>query len=270
MLGHALIERLAPIHDVVSVDVEEMDVRSWTVVWSRVEEVRPEVVIHGAAFTRVDDCETEWDEAFAVNAVGARNVALACRRIGAPMLYVSTDYVFDGAKGEAYDESDEPRPLSVYGWSKLMGEEWVRRHHPDHWVVRAAWSYGPGGANFVRTIVERGRSGIPLEIVDDQVGSPTYTVDLADALSGLIESDGFGLYHLTNGGQASWYDLAVEALRVAGVEANVERIATVSTARAARRPEYSVLKNARWEQEGRAPLRPWREAVSEYVRNHLR
>ena len=197
-------------------------------------------------------------------------MAVACRKAGTPMLYVSTDYVFDGKKGEPYDEFDEPCPVNVYGHSKWLGEEWVRRHHPDHWVVRAAWSYGPGGPNFVRTIVERGRAGTPLRVVDDQIGSPTYTVDLARALAEVVESLPFGIYHLTNGGEASWYDLAVEALSFAGVNADVEPIDTAATARAARRPEYSVLRNSCWQQAGRAALRPWREALAEYVTDYLR
>jgi dTDP-4-dehydrorhamnose reductase len=270
MLGHALRECLAPNHDVVARDVDDMDIRDWSTVRSQIGDLRPRVVIHAAAVTQVDDCEARRDEAFAVNALGARNVAVACWRVRCPILYMSTDYVFDGAKGEPYDEFDSPRPLSVYGQSKLAGEEWVRRHQPEHWIVRAAWSFGPGGRNFVRTIVEKGKEQSRLEVVDDQVGSPTYTVDLASALADLVETFPFGTYHLTNSGQASWYDLAVEALKAAGVEADVSRVDTESTGRPAPRPRFSVLRNRCWELGGRSPLRDWREAVREYVSSFLR
>ena len=270
MLGHALTERLGSRHDVVVHDLEEMDVRDWTAVWEGVRAVRPEIVIHAAAYTQVDDCESNRDDAFAVNTFGAGHVAVACRRLGVPVVFPSTDYVFDGEKGAPYEEFDIPRPVSVYGWSKLMGEEWVRRHQPDHWIVRAAWFFGPGGKNFVRTIVERGRERAALRVVDDQVGSPTYTVDLAVALADLVDSMPFGTYHLTNSGECSWFDLAVAALRAAGVESEPARIDTEASGRPARRPRYSVLRNRCWELSGRAPLRDWREAVSEYVSNSLR
>jgi dTDP-4-dehydrorhamnose reductase len=269
MLGRALLDCLAPDHDVVTRDVDDMDIRDWSAVSSQILDLRPQVVIHAAAMTQVDDCETKRDDAFAVNALGSRNVAVACWKIDCPVLYVSTDYVFDGTKGEPYDEFDRPAPLSVYGQSKLAGEQWVRQHQPEHWIVRAAWSFGPGGSNFVRTIVEKGREQSRLEVVDDQVGSPTYTVDLASRLADLIETLPFGTYHLTNSGQASWYDLAAEALGAAGVETDLGRIDTGRAGRPAPRPGFSVLRNRCWELSGRPPLRDWREAVREYVSSFL-
>lgn len=269
MLGHALVDRFGRSHDVVVRDIDDLDVRVWSTVRSQVRDLRPDLVIHAAAFTDVDDCETREDEAFAVNALGSRNVAVACRKMDCPIVYVSTDYVFGGSKGEAYDEFDSPRPVSVYGRSKLAGEEWVRRHQPEHWIVRAAWSFGPGGRNFVRTMVEVGRERPRLDVVDDQVGSPTYTVDLASGLAELVESLPFGTYHLTNSGEGSWYDLAVEALKAAGVEVEVARIDTATAGRPAPRPKYSVLRNRCWELSGRVPLRSWREAVADYVANSL-
>lgn len=269
MLGHALRARLGRDHDVTAIDIEELDIRDWSRVRDFVGDVRPELVFHCAALTQVDDCEDRKDEAFAVNALGSRNVAVACRRVGAPMVYPSTDYVFDGEKGGPYDEFDRPRPLSVYGRSKLAGEEWVRRHLPEHWIVRSAWLFGPEGKNFVRTMVEKGRAESVLKVVDDQVGSPTYTMDLATGLVDLAETLPFGTYHMTNSGTASWHELAVEALNAAGVKVDVERIDTAATGRPAPRPRYSVLRNRCLELSGRTPLRHWREAVSEYVRQDL-
>jgi dTDP-4-dehydrorhamnose reductase len=270
MLGRALVDALGGSHDVVPDDLEEMDVRDWGAVSARMDAVRPDLVIHAAAFTAVDDCEARREEAFAVNALGARNVAVAARRRKCPLVYISTDYVFDGRKGEPYTEFDEPAPLGVYGRSKWMGEVWVARHHPDLWIVRTAWTFGPGGKNFVRTILEQAGKGPHLRVVDDQVGSPTYTVDLAGALSELVERLPFGLYHLTNSGRASWHDLAVEALRVAGISAHVERIDTATAGRPAPRPRFSVLENLCWRRSGQRPLRPWQEAVSDYVVHPLR
>lgn len=269
MLAHALEERLHSDHDLVALGRQDLDVRDWSSVLARVRDLRPEIVIHAAALTRVDDCESDRDGALAVNALGSRNVAVACRKTGAGILYPSTDYVFDGEKGEPYDEFDEARPLSVYGQSKFVGEEWVRRHNPDHWVVRAAWCFGPRGRNFVETIMGLGRQGSPLEVVDDQVGSPTYTADLAAAIAETVEGLPYGTYHLTNSGECSWYELACEALRAAGVEAEVRRIDTEAAGRPAPRPKYSALRNRCWELSGRAPLRHWREALSEYVSNYL-
>jgi len=270
MLGHALVERLGAAHDLVPDDVEEMDIRRFDAVRTRMAEVRPDLVLHAAAYTAVDDSEKDREETYAVNALGTRNVAVAARGMGAPIVVVSTDYVFDGRKGTPYDEFDEPTPEGVYARSKRLAERWAARHHPDHWIVRTAWTYGPGGRNFVRTIIERARKDPHLRVVDDQVGSPTYTVDLADALAALIDAVPFGIYHLTNSGRASWYDLAAEALRAAGVEAEMERIDTAAAGRPAPRPAFSVLDNLCWRRAGQTPLRSWQEAVAAYVTAHLR
>lgn len=255
---------------------EELDVTDVEAVRAAVrsafEGAGADLVIHAAAMANVDACELDPDAAYRANALGARNVALACREAGAAMVYISTDYVFDGAKGAPYAEDDPVCPASVYGRSKLLGEAYVREQLHEHFVVRTSWLYGRAGRhNFVRTVLRLGREwrerrGEPLRMVADQVGGPTYTRDLAEALWRLVQRPLYGTYHLSNGGKCSRYEFARAILDLAGYgDVPVEPVATDAFPRPARRPPYSVLDNAAWRREGFPPLRPWREALREYL-----
>jgi dTDP-4-dehydrorhamnose reductase len=266
MLGQDLAPLLAPRHEVLPVDLPEVDITDADAIRQCVEAGKPDAVIHAAAFTAVDECERQPEVALQVNSTGTRNVALACLRAGVPMLYISTDYVFDGEKDGPYLEDDQPNPLNVYGKSKLQGESHVRELLPRFWIVRTSWLFGPLGKNFVRTILERLRAGESLRVVDDQIGAPTYTVDLAMALLRIVEEGGPGIYHVTNQGYCSWFEFAQEIARQAGIgQAMISPVKTSASDRPARRPRNSRLANARLESAGLSLLPPWEDALARYL-----
>jgi dTDP-4-dehydrorhamnose reductase len=250
----------------------EMDVTRAGHTRKAIAEWRPDLVIHSAAYTNVDGCEADPDRAFRVNALGTRNVALGCQAAGAALVYLSTDYVFDGRKvGTPYTEYDRPNPLSVYGQSKLAGEGYVRDLLDRFYIVRTSWLHGLRGKNFLRTILTTARQGKELAIVDDQVGSPTFAGDLAQALKTLAETGQYGLYHLTNAGACSWYTLGQQALTIAAerfpdlARKPVRALTTEQLSRPAPRPAYSVLRNYNLELGGLPRLRPYEEALREFV-----
>jgi dTDP-4-dehydrorhamnose reductase len=266
MLGQAVMPALAAAgHAALGLDLPELDVTRLEPLQRAVLGFRPDWVFHLAALTRVDDCEARRDEAFLVNGLGARHAALAAAGAGAALLALSTDYVFDGTATSPYRESDAASPQSVYGASKWAGEQAVREVHPRPVIVRTAWLFGPGGNNFVDTILARARAGQGLRVVEDQRGSPTFTRDLAQGLLRLMAAGRFGTYHCTNSGDCTWYDLAAHALACAGLDVPLERTDTASFPRPARRPAYSVLANTRFEHATGWRMPPWQDAV----RRHL-
>jgi len=243
-----------------------MDVTDLGQTSQTIDREKPDIVIHAAAFTAVDECERQPALALKVNAEGTRNVALACREASVPLLYISTDYVFDGQKAEPYVESDLPNPLNVYGCSKLEGERHVSDLVARFWIVRTSWLFGPMGRNFVRTILGKASCGEPLRVVSDQVGSPTYTMDLAEKLEEVIQRGDTGIYHVTNQGHCSWYEFAVDIIRQAGLRgAQVTPIPTSASERPATRPLNSRLSNTRLEAGGLGLLPPWKQAVHRYL-----
>ena len=217
MLGSDLMLRLAGAHDVAGRDVDAFDIVSESDCRRVVQECSPEVVINAAAYTNVDGCEANREVCFAVNAVGVKNIALACRGRGITLVHFSTDYVFDGRKRTAYGEEDPPAPLNVYGASKLEGERYLQALAESYLLIRTAWLYGRHGKNFVKTILEKASTVKTLEVVDDQIGSPTYTRDLAAAVELLIEGGHRGVFHVTNRGRCSWYEFACKILEYAGM-----------------------------------------------------
>jgi dTDP-4-dehydrorhamnose reductase len=266
MLGKDLVAQAQGRHRVFPSTRQDCDITDFPQVARAFEKTKPEVVIHLAAFTAVDECETRPETAFQVNAEGTRNVALACRESRVPLLFVSTDYVFDGTKGAPYLEGDAPRPLNVYGQSKLQGENYVRELLDRYWIVRTSWLFGPKGKNFVRTILEKARCEGSLRVVDDQVGAPTYTADLAERLEEIVQRAGPGIYHATNQGYCSWFEFAQEILRQAGLSrVKITPISTSSAGRPAPRPKDSRLRNRRLELEGLDPLPPWQDALRRYL-----
>ena len=223
---------------------------------------RPDWVIHAAAMTDVDGCEREPGRAAAVNTEGTRRVAESCRATGAGLVYLSTDFVFDGRKSVPYIEDDVPAPLSVYGQSKLMGEAAVRAVAPRWAIVRTAWLFGVHGKNFVKAMVQKAAAGEALRVVDDQTGSPTYARDLAAAVADLVHRGLGGVFHLTNGGSCSWFMFARAILRASGFpEAPIVPITSEELNRPARRPTYSVLDRNAWVRAGGEGLRPWPAAL---------
>jgi len=266
MLGQDLAAHLSARNQVIPAAHHQMDVTDLGQTSQTIDREKPDIVIHAAAFTAVDDCERQPALAFKVNAEGTRNVALACRQASVPLLYVSTDYVFDGQKAEPYVENDLANPLNVYGRSKLEGERYVSDLVARYWIVRTSWLFGPMGKNFVRTILGKASRGEPLRVVSDQIGSPTYTLDLAEKLDEIIQRGDTGIYHVTNQGHCSWYKFAVEIIRQAGLQGvQVTPIPTSASERPAARPLNSRLANTRLEAGGFGLLPPWKQAVRRYL-----
>ncbi|MGI8945879.1 MAG: dTDP-4-dehydrorhamnose reductase [Thermoleophilaceae bacterium] len=263
MLGQDVV-RAAELadHEVLALDRRALDVTDPDAIAPLFERERPDSVVNCAAYTDVDGAEREPDTALRVNAGGARNVAGAAARVGASVLYVSTDYVFDGTKGEAYVESDEPRPLGSYGASKLAGEVETAAVNPNHQVVRTSWLFGTAGRNFVETMIELGSSRREVTVVCDQVGSPTYTAHLAEAIVRLSAGESYGLHHTAAAGECSWYDFAVAIFNRAGLACDVLSTTTAELGRPAPRPEHSVLSTERGDG---VHLPDWRTGLDDYI-----
>jgi dTDP-4-dehydrorhamnose reductase len=230
-----------------------------------IHQVGPEVIFHLAARTDVDGCEDDLAGATAVNFQGSWAVALGAEELRCKLLYLSTDYVFDGRSKRPYREGDKPNPLSVYGRTKLMGENAVIQTCRKHFVVRTSWLYGRYGRNFVDTIRQKSSQVPRIEVVNDQVGSPTYARDLCRPLWELAKSKHFGIYHLTNSGECSWFDLAVEIVKLTRAKCEVAPIDTATAARKAPRPAYSVLDNREFKHRFGKELRPWQEALKSHI-----
>ena len=223
-------------------------------------------MINLAAYTDVDGCELNEEKAFAVNAEGTKHVALAASRCRAKMVYLSTDYVFDGNKREPYLESDSPHPLNVYGRSKWKGEQYVQELVKDALIIRTQWLYGRYGKNFVTSILRQAREKKVLSIVNDQIGSPTYTVDLAKAISALIQFDARGIFHVANSDLCTWYTFGQAILKLSGMDkVKVIPISSKELGRPAIRPSYSVLNCQKLKKETGLTLRPWSEALKDYL-----
>lgn len=266
MLAADLVPVLrAGMHEVTACDRAQLDVTDAAQARAVIGAARPSVVVHCAAYTNVDGAEADPEAAFLVNRDGAANVAEACRDAGAAMLYVSTDYVFDGTASRPYRVEDPPHPAGVYGQSKLAGELAVRRTLEAHYVVRTSWLYGHGGKNFVDTMRRLGREKPELAVVDDQVGSPTWTVALAEAISQLITTSRFGLYHATGAGTCTWYGLTRKILELDGLDTPVRPISTAELGRPAPRPAYSVLDTSALLAAGVKPLPRWEESLARYM-----
>lgn len=265
MLGTDLMKCFEGQVNLVGVDINDLDITNLDQTIQTLADVMPNVVINSAAYTDVDGCEQNLELAFKVNATGARNIAIACKRIGAAMVQISTDYVFDGKKGEAYKEFDRTNPLSIYGKSKLAGENYVKDILDKFYIVRTSWLYGMNGKNFVTTMLGLTTKMKELNVVNDQIGSPTYTPDLAQAILKLIQKPTYGTFNITNRGHCSWYQYAKEIFAIAGVDLKVNAITTEELNRPAPRPNYSVLDNFCWKLEGYAPLRTYTEALKEYM-----
>jgi dTDP-4-dehydrorhamnose reductase len=266
MLGSDLMDVLGRDHEVNGVDIDEFDITSAPDCLRVVGMFNPEVIVNAAAYTDVDGCETNRETCFAVNAEGVRNIANACRDSGAKIIHYSTDYVFDGTKGEPYLEDDPCRPINTYGASKRKGEELLIETAENHVLIRTAWLYGRQGKNFVKAILTKAKDEGMLRVVDDQVGSPTFSFDLAQATKLLVERDCRGIYHVTNRGVCSWFQFAQKILEYAQVSGvTVEPIKSHELSRKAARPVYSVLSNRKFMEATQKTMRPWQVALNDYL-----
>ncbi len=258
--------RLLAAHEVTGKDVDDFDIAAEDDCRRVIAECLPDVVINAAAYTNVDGCETDRDRCFAVNAVGVKNIALACRGKGIRIVHFSTDYIFDGRKGTPYSEEDPPAPINVYGASKLEGERFLQDLAENYLLIRTAWLYGRHGKNFVKTILEKASTVKTLEVVDDQIGSPTYSGDLAAAVELLIGGGHRGVFHVTNSGQCSWYEFAGTILEYAGVSGVIVKpIGSERLSRPARRPAWSVLSGRKFIAATGRTMPHWRQALREYL-----
>jgi dTDP-4-dehydrorhamnose reductase len=266
MLGTDLLTRMRLHHDVVGMDKEEIDITSAGECAQAIEDTAPQIVINAAAYTNVDGCETAKEECFAVNAEALKNIAMACHRKNIRIIHFSTDYVFNGTGSAPYKEDDDCDPINTYGASKLAGERYLQTLAQNYIIIRTAWLYGANGKNFVRTILEKAKTTPRLTVVDDQLGSPTHTKDLAAAVDILIEKNAQGIFHVTNRGSCSWYQFAVKILQEAGIDdVEVSPIKSDQLARLAKRPAYSVLSMQKFIQITGKATQPWQLALKDYL-----
>ena len=265
-LGRELTEWQSTTANIIGLGRHELDITSLPACRKQFTLHRPDVVIHCAAYTAVDKAETERDEAFRVNAAATRNVAGAAREAGAKLCYISTDYVFDGTGTAPYNEYDQTNPQTVYGKSKLAGEQAVQTLHDRFYIVRTSWVYGKYGNNFVKTMLKIAGERDQLKVVSDQIGSPTYTYDLAAFLLELVHTDYYGIYHASNSGICSWFDFAKAIFEDSGAHITVEPCTTADFPRPAPRPAYSVMDHTAIRSNGLKLLRPWRDALNDYLK----
>ena len=263
MLGRDLVSLLGDRGH--GIDIADIDITSPESVLTVVAALKPEVVVNCAAYTDVDGCEENTETAMAVNGEGVAYLAMACRDLGALLVQVSTDYVFDGNKGTPYVEDDAPHPVSVYGESKLAGEM-NAAFCPEHLIVRTQWLYGLHGKNFVETMLRLGAEKDELAVVDDQIGSPTWTVDLAQAIIALIDGGCRGTYHVANSEYCSWNAFARAIFAESGMNVTVKPMTTTELNRPARRPLYSTLECSKLTGDTGFQPQPWREALREYLK----
>jgi dTDP-4-dehydrorhamnose reductase len=265
MLGHDLIEILSDDHELILTTSKTLDITDEKQVMDFICDAKPDIVINSAAYTDVDGCETNQDIAYSVNGDGVKNLAQACKRIDCPLVHISTDYVFDGTAREPISEDGEIGPISIYGKSKLKAEQAILETLDKYFIIRTAWLYGINGKNFPKTMLELAENHSEITVVYDEVGTPTYTPDLAGAISQLIETDYYGVYHITNSGSCSWCEFAKYIFEIAGADVKVIPVTASEFARPAPRPSYSVLNNKNWIDKGFEPLRSYKDAIKEYI-----
>ena len=265
-LGHDVVNELAKRgHTPIGVDVEEMDITDASAVEKEMKKEPLDAVIHCAAYTAVDAAEDNREICMRVNAEGTRNIARVCRELDLKMVYISTDYVFDG-EGERPWEPDDPRdPLNVYGESKYQGELAVEEYLEKYFTVRIAWVFGVNGKNFIKTMLRLAESKKEINVVNDQIGSPTYTYDLAVLLVDMVETEKYGRYHATNEGLCTWYEFAKEIFRQAEVDIRVNPVSSDEFPAKAKRPHNSRMDKRKLVRNGFRPLPPWQDALKRYL-----
>ncbi|MBI3478658.1 MAG: dTDP-4-dehydrorhamnose reductase [Acidobacteria bacterium] len=263
LLGQALVQELQG-EQLTALSSADVDIRDSALVRETVRSLRPEWIILAAAYTDVDGCESNRDLAFAVNCDGAVNVARAAREVGSRLIFVSTDYVFDGTNSVPYETGDERHPTNVYGESKARAEEQLVELLPEVCIARTSWLFGPGGKSFPATILKLAATRPEISVVNDQRGSPTFTPDLASALAQLCRASARGIVHVTNSGNCTWYDFAREILSVSGMSTAIKAVTTAEFPRPARRPAYSVLSADSLYAYG-IQMPSWQDAVRRYL-----
>lgn len=266
-LGHDVMDELNKRnHDAVGVDVQEMDITDADKVNQVITDAQVEAVIHCAAYTAVDAAEDDIEVCRKINADGTRNIAEVCRRLDLKMMYISTDYVFDGQGDRPWEPDDERHPLNVYGQTKYEGELAIEENLGKYFIVRIAWVFGVNGKNFIKTMLNLAQNHDRLTVVNDQTGSPTYTYDLARLLVDMIETDKYGRYHATNEGLCTWYEFACEIFRQAGIEIQVDPVGSEEYPAKAKRPENSRMSKDKLTENGFERLPSWQDALARYLK----
>ena len=268
-LGWDVAKRLAPEHEVVRYDKEQLDLAAPTLIGGILSREEPELIVHCGAYTMVDKAEGERDLCHRINAEATRAIAAQAVENGSRMIYASTDYVFDGTKPEPYETDDPPRPINFYGQTKLEGELAIRELMKEYQIIRTSWVFGANGSNFVKTMIRLGKEREALRVVSDQVGSPTYTVDLANLIAEMIESNRYGTYHATNEGYCSWHRFATEIMRKKGWRTKIEAITSGDYPTRALRPKNSRLSKRSLDEAGFHRLPTWQDALDRYLKETL-
>lgn len=268
--GYSEIGPISPIYtnaEIIGIDLEDLDITNLNKTLEYVRTVKPDLIINPAAYTNVDGCETNSDVAFKANSIGARNMAIAAESIGAKLLHISTDYVFEGKANVPYREYDLPNPISVYGKTKLLGEKYIQEFCSRYFIVRTAWLYGYNGKNFVYTILKAAKEKGHLDVVDDQRGNPTNAEDLAHHILKIASEGTYGIYHCTGNGECSWYDFASKIVEYSKIKCTVTPIKSNELGRGAKRPSYSSLDNMMLRSSGLDEMRDWQDALKTFIGN---
>ena len=266
-LGHDVMKELAARgHEAIGASRKEFSLTDFDAARAFLEQAKPDAIIHCAAYTAVDKAEDEKDQCMIVNGGATRNLATIARDLGAKFVYISTDYVFPGTGEQAYDVDAPKGPTNAYGLSKLAGEEAVQELLEKYFIVRISWVFGVNGKNFIKTMLKLAETHNALTVVDDQIGSPTYTADLARLLVDMVESDKYGVYHATNEGFCSWTDFAKEIFRQAGKDVTVTPVPSSAYPTKATRPKNSRMSKAALDAAGFCRLPTWQDALSRYLK----
>lgn len=265
-LGYDVVKELEKRgYKALGVDREEMDLTSTQQIKECIKNSNPEAIIHCGAYTLVDKAEEEKELCKMVNATSTKEIANCSKELDIPMIYISTDYVFDGTKNGEYTEDDLPNPINVYGKTKYEGEMYVQEILEKYYIVRISWVFGENGNNFIDTMLRLSKERESLSVINDQVGSPTYTKDLARLLVDMLKTNKYGIYHATNEGYCTWYEFAREIFKIANVDVKVNKINTCEYPTKARRPLNSKMSKEKLKNMGFIPLRNWKEALEEYI-----
>lgn len=265
-LGYDVVNELKKRnHEAIGVDINEMDITDSDSVEQVITKEKPDAVIHCAAYTSVDAAEENKELCMKVNAEGTENIAKVCKKIDAKMIYISTDYVFDGEGERPWEPEDERAPLNVYGLSKYEGELAVEKYLEKYFIVRIAWVFGINGNNFIKTMLKLGETKDEISVVNDQIGSPTYTYDLARLLVDMAESNKYGKYHATNEGLCTWYEFACEIFKQANIEVKVKPVTSDMFPAKAKRPHNSRMGKIKLDENGFTRLPDWKDALSRYL-----
>jgi dTDP-4-dehydrorhamnose reductase len=270
-LGKKIIEILGSRHELFLTDSDNMDITDFDIVKKVVEENKPDYIIHAAAYTQVDKAEENIDLCRKINSLGTKNVATVARENDIKLIYISTDFVFDGSKKSPYQETDEAKPLSVYGLTKYEGEKFIQEICEKYYIIRVAWLFGElpdnhPGTNFVEVMLRIAREKGTVSVVNDQIGSPTYTGDLVEVMAKLVEQNPeYGIYHFSGVGECSWYDFAKEIFAQTSTAVNLLPITSEQYPQKAKRPPYSYLDKTKIENSLKIKVRPWQEMLGEYL-----